>query len=143
MQNLIEKCWIEEASDRPSFDEIFETLSNDFSYSDEIDNTMNDERSELKSRTGSLSYIFPWSWWTKKKSVTVMRFFMQQMTASFFWLLIQEGYCKWNVAICDVDTIQSRNEGNRYASHLGLLHVKEELVTGDSKKSLHCFEMIL
>lgn len=35
MQKLIKKCWSDDPQNVPSFEEIFETLSNDFSYSDE------------------------------------------------------------------------------------------------------------
>ena len=35
MKDLIEKCWSQDPKERPSFDEIFEKLSTDFSYSEE------------------------------------------------------------------------------------------------------------
>ena len=35
MKDLIEKCWSQDPKDRPSFDEIFEMLSSNFSFSDE------------------------------------------------------------------------------------------------------------
>lgn len=51
MINLLSRCWSDNASERPSFDEIYSLLSNDFSYFDEpiskeevnefIENTLN------------------------------------------------------------------------------------------------------
>ena len=35
MKDLISKCWSQKAKDRPSFEEIFDILSNDFSCSPE------------------------------------------------------------------------------------------------------------
>lgn len=39
MKELIEKCWSQDPKDRPSFDDVFEKLSTDFSYSfEKVDN---------------------------------------------------------------------------------------------------------
>ena len=35
MQNLISRCWSQNPEERPTFSEIFELLSNDFTYIDE------------------------------------------------------------------------------------------------------------
>ena len=44
MKELISRCWSQESKDRPSFKEIFEELSNDFSYS--IEDVDEDEINE-------------------------------------------------------------------------------------------------
>lgn len=58
-KKLIEKCWSDKPSDRPSFDYIFKTLSSDFSYLDEaVDeeeigmytSTLNEERRDRKDK---------------------------------------------------------------------------------------------
>ena len=35
MQNLLQRCWSQDPNERPSFDEIFQLLSSDFTYSPE------------------------------------------------------------------------------------------------------------
>lgn len=119
-------------------------MSNDFSYSDEAVeedevveyiNTLNDERSELKSRNSAelgAPLIYPWNWWTKRK--------VSQFTTPFLEL---NCFHRANTSISLAVTFLNRSskKGNRYASHLlGFLHAKGEL-TGDSKKSLHYFEI--
>ena len=55
-QDLISMCWSQKPKDRPSFNDIFNHLSNDFSYSPEVvdEEEVNDYLESIKEKQNDL-----------------------------------------------------------------------------------------
>ena len=153
MQELIKKCWSDKPIDRPSFDEIFETLSSDFSYSDEpVDEdeieeyitTLNDERGDKKDRktaeTESLIVSLQSEVEELKKKCHSYEI-LQSTNDDFIDGLNRIHGANTSIPLAISSLERSSEEGNCYSSYLlGLLYQKGELVTGDPRKSLSYYE---
>ena len=152
MRKLIESCWSHDPSDRPSFDEIFEKLSSDFSYSEEtVDEdevgeyiiSLEEGRKEGRGKsTEQYCQLI-----SLQKEVEELR-----ERCRSYEVLLSTNDDFINGLNCihgkDADITRavsslelSSEGGNCYASSLlGLLYEKGELVKGDFHKSLGYYE---
>ncbi|KAK8870882.1 hypothetical protein M9Y10_008780 [Tritrichomonas musculus] len=154
MQALIRKCWSDEPMDRPSFDEIYEALSSDFSFSDEpVDedevgmyiSTLSDERGDKKGKgaveTESVFASLKNEIEELKEKCRICEILQSTNDDLIAGLNCIHGRDA-NIQFAISSLERSSERGNRYSSYLlGLLYEQGELVRRDPHKSLSYYEI--
>ena len=127
MQELIKKCWSDNPSDRPSFDEIFKTLSSDFSYSDESADeeeieeyisTLNGERRDKKDREKAEIIVSMLSEIEEPKEKCRSYEILQSTNDDFITGLNCIDGTNTNISPAISSLERSSESGNRYVSYL-------------------------
>lgn len=150
MRQLIESCWSENPSDRPSFDEIFEKLSSDFSYSEETVDEDEvgeyiislDERRREDKKSEQIGRLVSLQKEVEELKEKCRNYEILESTNDDFITGLNYIHSKdTNIRQAVSSLERSSDGGNRYASYLlGLLYEKGELVKDDPRKSLAYYE---
>ncbi|KAK8845896.1 hypothetical protein M9Y10_020824 [Tritrichomonas musculus] len=151
MRELIEKCWSENPCDRPSFDEIYDSLSSDFSYSEEtVDEDevreyicmLDEEKMEDKSSEEMSGRLVSLQSELEELKEKCQKYDVLQSTNEAF---IDGLSCicstNSNISVAVSSLEESSEKGNSYASYLlGILYDKGELFTGNPQRALFFYE---
>ena len=170
MQNLISRCWSQNSEERPTFSEIFELLSNDFTYIDEeeidedeinsylsaieeksaeITKELFEENDELRKEVNDLKKkddeLRKEVNDLKKKDDDLkkkLNCYMVSNSTFIDALYKMHGPQKSrDIKTSVIQLKRSSDEGNSYASYiLGLLYLSEEGVVKDFKQATKYFQ---